>query len=100
MRLSTFLVMFVAFSGAPATAPRGTLAGGGADAEAMVRHIFDAADRDDDGQLTQLEYDAAGLARFGVSFEDCDADGDGRTSLDEYLAVYRRHHPSDDHREV
>ena len=72
------------------------LSGEGYDARAVVRHIFEVADADDSGSLTPAEYTAAGLERYGVSFQDCDADGDGETSLAEYLGLYDRHHPSDD----
>jgi len=72
---------------APATGPEG---------HEVVRQLFAMADADANGRLTPSEYRAAGLARYGVSFEDCDADADGETTLDEYLALYDRHHPRHD----
>lgn len=75
-------------------------AGGGHDPEAVVAHIFDAADTDRSGTLTATEYEDAGLARFGVPFEQSDANRDGETSLEEYLDLYRRHHPPADQSEV
>ena len=74
------------------------LAGEGYDAQAVVRHIFEVSDTDDSGALSPEEYAAAGLERFGVTFEDCDADGDGETTFAEYLALYDRHHQGGDRR--
>ncbi len=92
MRLTT-----LAISGAMALCLAGpALAGDGHDAYRVVQHIFDVSDTDRSGSLSRAEYTAAGLQRFGVSFDECDADGDGETTLAEYLAVYDRHHPSED----
>ena len=63
------------------------------DAVSVVKHIFDAADRNRDGLLTQVEYEEAGLQNFGVPFSESDANSDGTTSIDEYMALYQRHHP-------
>ena len=76
--------------------PAGALAGGYQDAQSVVEHIFDVADRDESGTLTPEEYAGAGLERYGVSFEDSDANADGEIALSEYLDLYERHHPSDD----
>lgn len=65
---------------------------GGAGHEEIVAHIFEMADLDGSGSLDSNEYEEAGLAKYGVSFADCDADEDGETSLREYLDLYRRHH--------
>jgi len=73
---------------------------GGMDPRAVVRHIFDMADRDGDGALTRSEYEGAGLARYGVGFDESDRDGDGRTTLDEYLDLYERIHGPRDELEV
>ena len=59
---------------------------------AVVTHIFEVADTDASGALSRSEYDEADLARFGVSFADCDANSDGEIGVDEYIALYRRHH--------
>jgi len=75
-------------------------AGGPENARAVVEHIFAMADQDRSGTLTRSEYAEARLERFGVSFEECDANGDGETSMAEYLAVYERHHPSGEHAEI
>lgn len=84
--------------------PVGATAEGGCqgakDAESVVQHIFDQADRDLDGSLTQSEYEQAGLERYGVTFEQSDLDGDGGTSIDEYLVLYESHHPAGDETEV
>ena len=73
-----------------------SLSGEGVDHRSVVRHIFDVADTDGSGTLTPEEYTASELDRYGVSFEQCDADGDGETSLAEYLDLYDRHHPDPD----
>ncbi|MDJ0852502.1 MAG: hypothetical protein QNK04_29370 [Myxococcota bacterium] len=70
-------------------------AGEGHDPRFVVEHIFDVADQDQSQTLSSEEYAAAGLERYGVSFEETDANGDGETSLDEYLELYERHHPGD-----
>jgi hypothetical protein len=70
------------------------------DAESVVQHIFEKADQDRDGNLTRSEYEAAGLQGFGVSFEESDTDGNGGTSIAEYLDLYRRHHPAGEEREA
>ncbi len=72
----------------------GALPAAGYDPRAVVQHIFDTADTDRSGALTRTEYAEAGLERFGVSFDDCDENGDGETTFLEYLKVYLRHHPS------
>lgn len=69
------------------------LAGGHPDAHAIVGHIFEVADADQDGFLSPDEYADAGLEQFGSSFADCDADQDGRLTSSEYLEFYDRHHP-------
>ena len=82
------------------TAGPAALAGEGHDPERVVQHIFQTADRDQDGLLSPDEYAAAGLEGFGVPFEDSDLDGDGATSADEYLELYLRHHPPGDGTDV
>ena len=75
-------------------------AGEGCEASSVVRHIFESADADRDGRLSEAEYEGAGLAQFGVSFAESDLDADGATSLAEYLELYRRFHPTTEEREV
>lgn len=75
-------------------------ASGGEDGLAVAAHLFEAADSDRSGALDAAEYEAANLARFGVSFEQSDLDGDGATSREEYLELYRRHHPVDGETDV
>ena len=65
---------------------------GGAGHEEIVAHIFEMADTDGSGSLDAAEYEEDGLAKYGVSFADCDADEDGETSLREYLYLYQQHH--------
>lgn len=91
MRSIAFLTAALLFS-TPSLALAGDECGDGA--IDIVRHIFEQADRDHDGGLTRAEYEAAGLQSYGVTFEQSDLDGDGRTSADEYLELYRRHHPT------
>jgi len=88
MRLS---ILFCSF--ALMTAPVAATAGGG---HAVVQHVFDMSDQDQDGVLSPEEYENAGLERYGVTFEQADADGDGKTSIDEYFELYEAHHPPAD----
>lgn len=91
MRLVVFPL--VALAAACLSAPAG--AGEGGDPRSVVVHIFEAADADQSGTLTRAEYEGAGLQRFGVSFDQSDANADGQTSLAEYLDLYDRHHPGE-----
>jgi len=75
-------------------------AGGPRDPIAVVEHIFAMADADGSGALTREEYAAARLERYGVTFDACDFDGDGETTLTEYLDVYLRFHPSADRSKI
>ena len=84
----------------PTLASAGEGCGGSMSAASIVEHIFDTADADQDGSLTQTEYEAAGLESYGVTFEQSDLDGDGGTSIDEYLELYESHHPQGDEAEV
>jgi hypothetical protein len=88
--LAAIAATSLALCSAPARAGEGC--GSAGSAASVVHHIFDMADRDGSGTLTEAEYGAAGLERFGVSFADSDADGDGETSQAEYLELYERHH--------
>jgi len=90
MRLLTCLAMALLATSSTA------YAGGcesGYDPVDVVRHIFNTADQDENGLLTQLEYEDAGLQRYGVTFEQSDLDADGATSMQEYLLLYEFHHP-------
>jgi hypothetical protein len=93
------LHLFVAAGAVAASAavPLVATAGGGhCGGDSVVQHIFDMADQDRDGALSRDEYVEAGLERYGVSFEETDANADGVTSMAEYLELYQRHHPADD----
>ena len=68
--------------------------------EAIVDHVFEVADSDQDGTLSSAEYDEAGLAEFGLDFAACDADADGELTQGEYLEIYRLHHSSHGESEV
>lgn len=89
MRFTTILTLFsvLGLVVAPPMPARG-----GYDAIAVVTHIFTAADADESGALSPLEYADAALGRFGISFADCDADSDGEIVVDEYIELYKRHH--------
>ena len=63
------------------------------DGEAIVEHIFDVADLNEDGVLDIDEYENARLGEYGLSFEECDTNQDGVLELDEYLDLYIAHHP-------
>lgn len=58
----------------------------------IAQQIFAKADTNGDGALTQAEHEAAGLGRFGASFADFDLDKDSTVTLEEYEAVFKRHH--------
>ncbi len=92
MRAGTIAAAVLA-AGALSTA---SLAGEGYHAQQVVEHIFDVADQDQSGTLSSAEYAEAGLERYGVSFDETDTDGNGETSLEEYLELYERHHPAED----
>ena len=64
-----------------------------ADAASIAAHIFDMSDADADGYLRPDEVVNAGLERYGMSFDDYDANGDGETSVDEYFDLFDAHHP-------
>ena len=63
------------------------------EAGGIAAHIFDMSDSDADGYLSPDEFANAGLERYGMSFEDYDANGDGETSVDEYFDLFDAHHP-------
>jgi len=97
MRNRTFLVLSFLLAGllvAASADAGGCMSGDGA--VGIVKHIFDRADQDQDGLLTQVEYEDAGLQNYGVTFEQSDTDADGTTSLDEYIELYEKHHPASD----
>lgn len=66
----------------------------GGDARSVVQHIFEMADKDGSGTLSRAEYVTARLQRYGLSFDDCDTNADGETSMTEYLDLYDRYHPA------
>lgn len=77
-------------------APGAALAGEGCTGDFdVVTHIFETSDADGNGTLSPEEFEQAGLARYGVSFDAYDTDGDGQTSLDEYHEIYDAHHPAE-----
>jgi hypothetical protein len=79
-----------------AASPGSALAGEGCDGFDVVTHIFEASDTDASGTLSPEEYADAGLERFGVPFDEYDANGDGEASLDEYVELYEWHHLGED----
>jgi hypothetical protein len=88
MRLVVPLTLAALLGAGPAFAGEGC-----GSAEARVQRIFDSADADHSRSLDRAEYEGAGLQDFGASFEETDANGDGSTSLEEYLDLYDRTHP-------
>jgi hypothetical protein len=68
----------------------------GEDALGVAGHLFDMSDTNADGVLSPEEFDAAGLERYGVTFSEFDADGNGETSVDEYFDLFEFHHPPTD----
>ena len=98
MRLLTYLAMTLLATST--TAHAGGDCASGYDPVDVVQHIFNTADQDQDGLLTQLEYEDAGLQVYGVTFEQSDLDADGATSIQEYLLLYEFHHPVDGETEV
>jgi hypothetical protein len=81
-----------AFAVAPLFSPM-AFAGDEQDGRSIVTHLFESADADGSGALDPDEYETARLSEYGVSFEACDRDTDGRTTLEEYLELCDRHHP-------
>jgi hypothetical protein len=81
------LIVSGAFATTAATAGEGCQGG-----TSIAQHIFEMADADEDGLLSQDEYDSANLGHYGVDFVATDTDESGMTSLDEYLDLYRRIH--------
>lgn len=75
-----------------AVSPTAT-AGGGCESGSVVHHIFEKADQNQDGTLTQAEFESAGLQEFGLSFGESDTNADGGISMTEYLELYEKHHP-------
>jgi EF hand len=69
-------------------------------ARSVVGHLFETADVDRSGTLSPAEYGEAELDAYGVGFEASDRNGDGETTLEEYLDLYERHHPNDPGTEV
>lgn len=58
--------------------------GGGMMGPMMIKRVFELADADKDGKLTQAEIDAARTQRF----ESHDANGDGKLSLAEFESLF------------
>ena len=72
--------------------PLSGFAGETMDGEAIVEHIFDVADTNEDGALSADEYADAELSDFGLTFEQCDTNQDGSLAFGEYLDLYSAHH--------
>ena len=64
-----------------------------ADPSSIAAHIFDMSDSNADGFLTPTEFADSGLERYGIPFDEYDANGDGEASADEYLDLFDIHHP-------
>jgi hypothetical protein len=78
-----------------AVVPGSAVAGEGCKEFDVVSHVFDTADTDDSGTLSRQEYADAGFERYGVPFDEYDVNGDGETSLEEYLETFDRVHPAE-----
>ena len=72
--------------------PLFVFAGETLDGGEVVEHIFNVADTNEDGALSDDEYADAQLSDFGLTFEQCDTNQDGRLSPGEYLDLYNAHH--------
>ncbi len=59
---------------------------------AIADHVFAKVDTDEDGVLTEAEYNASQLPKFGGSFEAIDDDADGKVTKSEYIAIFTRLH--------
>ena len=97
------IILGLAFVSLAAVVSTAATAGGSCssrDGASVVQHIFDMADTDKDGELSLAEYDAADLGRYGVTFVETDRDGNGTTSLDEYLDLYLRIHTNEEELKV
>jgi len=64
-----------------------------ADASGIAAHIFDMSDSNADGFLTQAEFSDSRLERYGIPFDEYDANRDGEASVDEYFDLFELHHP-------
>ena len=60
----------------------------------VAQHIFEKADANKDGILTQTEHDAAGLGKYGTNLPIFDVNNDGQVTLREYRKIYNRFHNS------
>ncbi len=75
------------------TTPTAVLAGGFTPME-LAKHIFKTTDADGDGKMTRAEHDASNLPRYGSQFEKLDVNENDVVTLEEYVAVFLRHHRS------
>ena len=66
----------------------------------IADRIFQSADRDGDGVLTETEYASAGLDGYGASFPTFDENADGSVVIEEYRSVFVRFHNTTDEREA
>ena len=53
----------------------------------VAQHIFEKADANKDGILTQTEHDAAGLGKYGTNLPIFDVNNDGQVTLREYRKI-------------
>ena len=60
----------------------------------VAQHIFENADGNNDGILTPMEHEAAGLGKYGADFPVFDIDKDGNVTLKEYRTIFDRFHNS------
>lgn len=87
---STISVIVIGIS---AIASSASSSGCEADASGIAAHIFDMSDSNADGFLTRAEFSESRLERYGISFDEYDANRDGQASVDEYFDLFELHHP-------
>lgn len=93
-RIQAFATSLAALALAVGSSPSIAFAAGcEEDAGSVAAHIFDMSDTNSDDHLSPEEFAAGGLERYGGPFDAYDANGDGRTSADEFFDVFDAHHP-------
>ncbi len=61
-------------------------------ANAIAKYLFEEADENKDGVITESEYAASPLPQFGGSYADIDLNVDGEVTEEEYISSFARYH--------